>query len=130
MHWTLQVTIGLVAWACIGGLWRPSALALVGAWGLAQGVYLVTGSSLPIALYWLLDPLCILVIWRTIGTKLDYVILAGFPVCWWAYLSQTGADQWWTLWAVSSVQFFLAGPIPHIQKVLFSVSHGPRRATI
>lgn len=130
MHWTLQTTLLLVLWACIGGLWRPSALALVGAWGLGQAVYLATGNSLPIALYWLLDPLCILIIWRTIGTKLDYAILAGFPFCWWAYLSQTGADQWWTLWFVSSAQFFLAGPIPQIQKILFSVSHGPRRARI
>lgn len=128
MHWTLTTAVILVAWAAIGGLWRPSAVALVAAWGLGQLAFVVTGNELPLELYWITDPAVMYITWRWLGSKLDYAILAGFPVCWWAYIYQTGADQWWTLWFITCLQLFLAGPIPQIQRGLTAYSHGPRRA--
>jgi len=128
MHWTLQLTLMLVIWACIGGLWRHSALALIGAWGIGQAVYLTTGNSLPIPLYWLTDAVVICIIFGYIGSKLDYVIMALFVACWWAYSTKEGTEQWWILWAISSLQFFLAGPWPQLQQIIYSISHGPRRA--
>ena len=130
MHPTLQITIWLVIWACIGGLWRPVALALVGAWGFGQAVYLVTGNNLPIPLYFVADAVVFLIAVRCFGSKLDSVIMALFVICWYVYLTKTGSNQWWWLWWISSVQLLLAGPLPQLQKIIFAVSHGPRRAEI
>jgi hypothetical protein len=128
--WYEVATIALLAWSCIGGLWRPLALALVSAWGLGQAVYLVTDNSLPIALYWVTDAIIICVGLRFYSSITDAIIMALFAVCWYAYATKTGAEQWWWLWWISSVQLLLAGPLPQLQKTLFAVSHGPRRAGI
>lgn len=130
MHWTLQTTIILAMWASVGGLWRPSAIALVVAWLVGQAVYLGTGNSLPLSVYLITDPIVMFITWRGKGSKLDYAILAAFPFCWLAYWKLTGAEQWWTLWFITCLQLFLAGPIPQIQRGLSAYSHGPRRASI
>jgi hypothetical protein len=130
MLWYEGVITALVGWACIGGLWRPSALALVGAWAIGQTVYLITNDSLPIALYRLTDAIAVFIILRYKGSNLDYAILALFVPMWWSYVRQSGSEQWWTLWAISSLQFFLAGPWPQLQRIIFSISHGPRRAKV
>lgn len=130
MHWTLTMAAILVIWAAIGGLWRPVGLALVTAWLVGQFAFVVTGNELPIDLYIITDPIVMFITWRGKGSKLDYAILAGFPFCWLAYWKLTGADQWWTLWFITCLQLFLAGPIPQIQRGLSAYSHGPRRASI
>ena len=56
MHWTLAVIACLVAWAIIGGLWRPGSFALAGAWLAGQSWWIATGDSLPIGLYVVIDP--------------------------------------------------------------------------
>jgi hypothetical protein len=125
IHWTLQVTFLLVFWACIGGLWRPTALALIGAWAIGQAVYLTTGNSLPIALYLATDAMVLITIWARYGSKYDAAIMVLFVPCWYAYYDLTGSNQWWLLWWISSAQLLLAGPLPQLQKIIFSISHGP-----
>ena len=130
MHWTLAITALLVAGAMIGGVWRRGSLALTAAWGLGQIVYVVTGNNLPISLYWIIDPIVFCTVLRYYGSKLDAAILATFPLMWWTYFREAEIEQWWTLWVISSLQFFLAGPWPQQQQIIFSISHGPRRAEV
>jgi len=130
MHWTLIITGLLVAWAMLAGPWRWGSVALAASWCVGQSVYVLTGNELPIGVYWITDPIVMFILWRWAGSKLDYAILALFPACWWAYLNETGAEQWWTLWVISSLQLFLAGPFLQTQRILSAVSHGPRRAGI
>ena len=128
MHWTLALIACLVAWAMIGGIWRASGAVLAMAWGLGQAAYVLTGSSLPLWVYYVTDPIAAFIILRRYGSILDASILALFVPMWWAYFNQTGREQWWTLWEISCLQLLLAGPWPQLQQITFSVSHGPRRA--
>lgn len=128
MHWTLTTAFALVVWSTIGGVWRPAGLALATAWLVGQIAFVLTGNELPLDLYLITDPIVMYITWRGLGSKLDYAILAGFPLCWLAYRYQQGAEQWWTLWFITCLQLFLAGPIPQIQRGLTAYSHGPRRA--
>lgn len=130
MHWTLALIACLVLWAMVGGIWRTGSLALAGAWGVGQAVYIATGDSLPLWAYFGIDPIvAAIIVWRY-GSKLDAFILALFAPMWWAYFNETGREQWWILWEISCLQLFLAGPWPQLQRIIFSVSHGPRRAEI
>ncbi len=127
MHWTLTV-IGLaVAWALLGGLWRPGSIALAASWMAGQAFYVGTGNALPLALYAVLDPLVLYIIWRHHSSRLDWFIMACFPFQWATYVMVTGAAQWWILWITSLAQMVLAGPWPAMQRMLPLVSHGPLR---
>lgn len=128
MHWTLTLIACLVVWAMAGGIWRKGSLALAGAWGFGQAVYIATGDSLPIWAYRYIDPLVAGIIIRHYGSKADAAILVLFAPMWWSYYNETGSEQWWTLWEISCLQLFLAGPWPQLQRIIFSISHGPRRA--
>jgi len=130
MHWTLALTSCLVVWALAGGIWRKGSAALAAAWGIGQAIYIATGDSLPIRAYFFIDPIVFCIIVWYYGSKLDAAILALFALAWWAYFNLIGREQWWTLWEISCLQFFLAGPWPQLQRIIFSVSHGPRRAEI
>ena len=127
MHWTLTLTACLVVWAGIGGIWRKGSIALCAAWAFGQAIYIATGDSLPVSVYWLTDVLVLFTLWRHKGSNLDTAIMVLFVPCWWSYVMQTGVEQWWTLLTITCVQLFLAGPIPSIQRILFTISHGPRR---
>lgn len=127
MHWTLIVIGCLVAWALLGGLWRRGSIALAGQWMAGQAFWTATGNNLPIALYWVTDPLVIYALWRWHGSRLDGAIMALFPVAWGAYLTTTGASQWWLLWQIACLQMFLAGPLPQAMTALATYSHGPLR---
>lgn len=128
MHWTLSVTACLVLWAMAGGVWRKGSAALAASWMIGQAVYIATGNSLPIWAYYITDPIVAGIIIRHYGSKWDASILVLFAPMWWAYFNETGREQWWTLWEISCSQLFLAGPWPQLQRIIFSISHGPRRA--
>lgn len=115
----------LVAWSIGAGFWRPGSFVLALSWGIAQVHYVLTGDSVPLELYWLLDMATIaaLLVWHS--SRLDWLILAIFPAQWWTYDALGGVEQWWTLWALSSVQFILAGPWPGLQRADSHYSHGP-----
>ena len=128
MHWTLALIACLVLWALAGGIWRKGSAALAAAWGVGQFIFIVTGDELPIKAYICVDLVVIDIIFWYYGSKLDAAILVLFAPAWWAYFNLIGRDQWWTLWGISCLQLFLAGPWPQLQRIIFSVSHGPRRA--
>lgn len=130
MHWTLTLIACLVVWAGIGGIWRKGSIALCVAWAFGQAIYIATGDSLPVEAYKQIDPIVALVIICFYGSKLDAAILVLFVPAWWAYDNLTGVEQWWTLLTITCAQLFLAGPIPNIQRILFTISHGPRRAEV
>jgi hypothetical protein len=126
MHWTLALIAYLVLWAMAGGLWRRGSLALAGAWAIGQAYWAITGNSIPIGLYWPLDLVVIAAFlhWRT--SKLDWLIIALFPLEWAIYFAETGAGQWWALWALTCIQLALAGPWPWVQRAAETYTHGPR----
>lgn len=125
MHWTLVTTCYLVAWAMAAGPWRLSSVALVASWMVGQAWFCATGDSTPVRLYLILDPLVIAATMHWRGSWLDWVVLALFPVEWWAYDRMSGVPQWWALWGLSSAQLLAAGPWPQVQRMFGSVSHGP-----
>lgn len=127
MHWTLVTTCCLVVWALAGGIWRPGSAALAASWMFGQLWYVLSGDSVPLGVYLLLDPLVVLavVFWR--ASMLDWLIVAIFPLEWVIYFAMEGSEQWWLLFWCSSVQLLCAGPWPQLQKTLSSVSHGPLR---
>ena len=94
MHWTLTVIGFAVAWALLGGLWRPGSIALAASWMAGQAFYVGTGNALPLALYAVLDPLVLYAIWRWHSSRLDWFIMASFPFQWATYVMATGAAQW------------------------------------
>lgn len=129
MHWTLALIACLVVWAMAGGIWRKGSLALAGAWGFGQFIFVATGDELPVKAYIGADLVVIGIIVWYYGSKLDAAILVLFAPAWWAYFNLTDrGEQWWTLWEISCLQLFLAGPWPQLQRIIFSISHGPRRA--
>lgn len=110
MHWTLIVTCVLAIWATAAGPQRLGSVALAVSWCYAQLWYCWSGEAVPILLYWLLDMFVIgaVLLWRE--SRLDWFILALFPVEWWVYDNLLGAERWWTLWALSGMQLIAAGP--------------------
>ena len=130
MHWTLALTALLVLWAMAGCVWRKGSIALVGAWIIGQVVFIATGNNLPIGLYWATDLVVLYALMHYHASTFDTAIMVLFVPCWYAYVALSGVEQWWTLWAISCLQLFLAGPFLGIQRILSTVSHGPRRAEV
>lgn len=128
MHWTLLVTCCLVVWALGGAIWRPGSLALAASWIAAQYWYALSGDSVPVGLYLLLDPIVLLTVWFYRASWLDWVVIGVFPLQWLAYFVTEGTEQWWFLLCLAGAQLLCAGPWAQIQRASKSVSHGPLRA--
>lgn len=130
MHWHTQLIACAVAFAALGGLWRPGSLALACSWVIGEAVARGSGNGLPISLYWVLDPLVFYIIWRYRASRLDWSILAVFAFQWATYAMDEGATQWWLLYWSALLQMVLAGPWPGTQRGRAWYTHGPLRTGI
>ncbi|MDI7149877.1 hypothetical protein, partial [Klebsiella pneumoniae] len=95
-------------------------------WAIGQAWWLWSGDSLPIGLYRALDIAVIAIILHYPKSAFDWAIVLLFGWQWWAYDKLAGAEQWWCLFWLALAQMVAAGPWKQVQRVLFSVSHGPR----
>ena len=127
MHWHTQLMCAVVAFAALGGLWRPGSIVLAASWIIGEAVAVQTGNGLPISLYWVLDPLVLYSIWHWRSSLLDWFIMVCFPLQWVTYLWAEGDGQWWLLYWLALAQMVLAGPWPAMQRAMPRVSHGPLR---
>lgn len=119
--WQVAIWIA-VAWAAIGGLWRPAGVVLVGAWLALELYYLATMHFLPVGFYMALDLMILTVLWRWGTSKLDAAIAVVIPVAWFGYLSEymgwlSPYQTWWLLWHTMMAQLFLAGPFKEVQHI-------------
>jgi hypothetical protein len=110
MHWSMwAIYIVIVLWVAPAALRSDTAMVLLTAWGAGEAFWLVTGENLPLGLYFLLDAIAIsfIISWAK-GT--DWLILGIYPVMWAIYaLLESETAQWWSLWALSGLQFLAAG---------------------
>jgi hypothetical protein len=110
MHWTIILLyLVLLCWVLPVAPHEDVALALLGAWAAGEVVVRMMGDLLPVGFYFLFDAIviCFIVVDRR---KLPRLILCLYPVAWTAYvIIDDPRTQWFCLWAVTLVQFILAG---------------------
>lgn len=116
----------------VPSIWRnPTSFALVIAWAVSSGIYLVTGRSVAPEYYLFPDVFTVAIImakrehcnlrpYRNAFHQLkcallerspaDRFILLSFPAVWWLYVFPPSYEhQYWGLWSIAIAQFLAAG---------------------
>lgn len=131
MSWPEILIAGIVVAVGVPAAFRnPTAAALVIAWTIAQGLWLITGDNLPLRVYIMTDIAVIAVIickplryrgpyrgpWHQLqcifSERLvwDRIVLAIFPVMWTIYILNINETmRWWLLYWLLVTQFLAAG---------------------
>lgn len=117
-------------WLAPGSLFRPVALVLLLGWVTAEGWYQATGDKVPMRIYLPFDFVALATIVLSRSHWSDWLIVPLIWWQWWWYGQVEDRQQWIWLYWLSVAQFLIAGPWPQLQRMLFSVSHGPLRPNI
>ncbi len=104
--------------ACLMVFWLVPALAcsrtpamLLATWVVGEIWYQRTGDGMPIGLFVTVDFIAAMLIWANRRGRMDWGVLAIFPILCVVYASDLSAyDQYWSLWWLTVIQMILAGP--------------------
>lgn len=134
MTWPALVMYAVVLLVGVPAMVRnPTAFGLVISWSIAEGLWYMTGDNLPLDFYFIADLTVIAIVYaKTISarpgkvyasgwhqlkcmvtdlTRCDRAIVALFLFgAWPVYVLNIGAwEKWFLLWAVTILQFLIAG---------------------
>lgn len=105
--YALMLWVGMGAWRCRGRDDVP--LILLVWWAVAELFVRLSGDLIPVGFYFLGDAAVVCIL-ATDARRMTRAIICLYPLAWATYaVVDSHRTQWFILWGIMMMQFFLAG---------------------